>query len=79
MKDALVRKINQRTASPVKVERNYVSPKSSDTSHKTSQSAHTAVKLTNASKTYSSHAYIKTTNVTAKNHGPKQVWVPKKT
>ena len=45
-----------RTASPFKVERTSVSPKSSDSFHKTSKSAHTPVKLTNAPKTYSSHA-----------------------
>ena len=72
------KKVKPRTASPVKVERAYVSPKSSDSSHKTSQGAQIVDNLSNASKTYSSHAYVKTI-VVAKNHEPKQIWVPKKT
>ena len=67
-----------RTASPVKDERTFVSPKSIESSHKTSQGAQTTTKIPNASKSYSSHAYIDKV-VVAKNYGPKLVWVPKKT
>ena len=55
-----------------------MSPKSSESSHKTSKGAHIAAKIPNASKSYSSYAYVDKT-ATAKHHGPKQVWVPKKT
>ena len=78
VKGCISKNAKTRTASPVKVERTSVSPKSSESSHKTSQGAQTAAKITNASKSYSSHAYIDKVD-SAKNHGPKQVWVPKKT
>ena len=78
VKGCISKKAKPRTASPVKVERTYVSPKSSESSHKTLQGAQTTTKISNASKSYSSHAYIDKV-VAAKNHGPKQVWIPKKT
>ena len=55
-----------------------MSPKSSDSSHYTSKGAHTTTKIPDASKFYSSYAYVDKT-ATAKHHGPKQVWVPKNT
>ena len=67
-----------RAASPLKDEKTSLSPKSSEKSHKTSKGAKTADKHTNALKIHSSHTTA-SLNVAAKNHGPKQIWVPKKT
>ena len=77
VKGCISKNAKSRTVSPVKVERTFVSPKSSEFSHKTSQGAQTTTKIANASKSYSSYTYIDKAT-TAKIHEPKQVWVPKK-
>ena len=61
-----------------KIENTSLSPNSSEKYHKTSKGAKIAEKHTNAPKTLSSHTNA-ILNTTTKNHGPKQVWVPKKT
>ena len=58
VKGCISKKAKSRTVSPIKVEKTIVSPKSSEFSHKTSQVAQTTTKIRNASKSYSSHAYI---------------------
>ena len=78
VKGCISKKTKPRTASPIKAERTYVSPKSSESSHKTSKGAHTSTKIPDISKSYSSHAYVDKSTI-AKHFGPKQVWVPKKT
>ena len=72
------KKGKSRATSPLKAEKTSLSPKSSEKSHKTSKGAKIADKHTNAPKTPSSHTTA-SLNAAAKNYGPKQVWVPKKT
>ena len=78
VKGCISKKAKPKTASPIKAERTSVSPKSSESTHKTSKGAWTSAKIPDASKSYSSYAYVDKTS-TAKHHGPKQVWVAKKT
>ena len=54
VKGCISKNAKTKTASHVKDVRTYVSPKSSESLHKTSQSTHTTVKITNTPKAFSS-------------------------